>query len=137
MEPRRVPLILTYGQYLPRVPSVLYQRKKILERSKRLKKVFRQPPMAAYRRDANLHDILVHGKHSKMFEKTGKPGIQQCGKSCAICRHMHETNSNKVKEAKNMRFLDRINCKSSNVEYDILCKHCKKVVYVGETGTML
>ena len=28
-EPRRVPLILTYGQYLPSVPSVLYQRKKI------------------------------------------------------------------------------------------------------------
>ena len=30
---------------------------------KHLKKVFTQPPMAAYRRDANLQDILVHGKH--------------------------------------------------------------------------
>ena len=136
-EPRRVPLILTYGQYLPSVPSVLYQRKKILERSERLKKVFRQPPMAAYRRDANLQDILVHGKHRKMFEKTGKPGTQQCGKSCAICRHMHETNTNEVTEAKNMRFLDRIDCKSSNIIYGIPCKHCKKVVYVGETGTTL
>ena len=70
-EPRRVPLILTYGQYLPSVPSVLYQQKKIIESSERLKKVFRQPPMAAYHRDANLQDILIHGKYRKMFEKQG------------------------------------------------------------------
>ena len=36
-----------------------------------------------------------------------------------------------------MRFLDRIDCKTSNVVYGILCKHCKKVMYVGETGTTL
>ena len=136
-ELERVPLILTYGQYLPHIPAVLRQRQNILERSERLKKVFTQPPMAAYRRDANLQDILVHGKHRKMFDKTGKPGTQKCGKSCAICKHMHETNSNKVKEAKNMVFLDRIDCKTRNVIYGILCEQCNKVVYVGETGTML
>ena len=70
--------------------------------------------MATYRRDANLQDILVHGKRRKMFEKIGKPGTQKYGKSCAICKHMHETNSNKVKEANNMVFLDRIDCKTRN-----------------------
>ena len=73
----------------------------------------------------------------KMFDKTGKPGTQKCGKSCAICKHMHETNSIKVKEAKNMVFLDRIDCKTRNVIYGIMCEQCNKVVYVGETGTML
>ena len=136
-QPERVPLILTYSRYLPHIPAVLHQQQNILERSERLKKVFTQPPMAAYRHDANLQDILVHGKHRKMFEKTGKPGTQKCSKSCAICKHMHETNSNKVKEAKNMVFLDRIDCTRRNVIYGILYKQCNKVVYVGETGTML
>ena len=134
---KRIPLLLTYGTYLPNVTNILRKRMAVLRRSPRMTQIFVQPPMAAYRRDANLQDILVHSKHRRMFEGSSKPGTQQCGKSCVICQYMYESEDQTVKEADNMRFLDIVNCKSTNVVYGIVCKECDKVVYVGETGNTI
>ena len=131
----RVPLIMTYGNYLPNVASIIHGQSEILKQSTRLQDVFKEPPMAAYRRDANLQDILVHAKHRKMFQSQ-QLGTHNCGKKCAICNYMME-DSNKLNEAQNMTFLDSINCKTANVVYGINCKRCQKIIYVGETGTTL
>ena len=50
---------------------------------------------------------------------------------------MLESKDKVVEEANNMRFLDSITCKSANVIYGIICKECRKVVYVGETGNTI
>ena len=136
-SPKRVPLVLTYGAYLPDITRILRDRMPMMRRSPRMTQVFAEPPMAAYRRDANLQDILVHSKHRRMFESNRQPGTQQCGKSCAICQYMLESKDKVVEEANNMRFLDSITCKSANVIYGIICKECRKVVYVGETGNTI
>ena len=34
-------------------------------------------------------------------------------------------------------FKDNITCKSANVVYGIVCDKCRKLVYVGETGTAI
>ena len=72
-----------------------------------------------------------------MFEGNEKPGTQQCGKSCAICQYMHESENQSVKEEDNMTFLDIVTCKLANVIYGIVCKECEKGVYVGETGNTI
>ena len=45
----RVPLVLTYGGSLPNIHKILRMRANMLQNSERLRQVFRQPPMVAYR----------------------------------------------------------------------------------------
>ena len=58
----RVPLVLTYGGSLPNINKILRMRANMLQNSERLRQVFRQPPMVAYRRGENLMDMHVHKK---------------------------------------------------------------------------
>ena len=132
----RVPLVITYGSNLPDVQKIVHKRMSILYRSDRMKKVFKEAPIVAFRRDANLEDILVHAKHRKMFS-TMPEGTSTCGKNCVICKHMSDKLSHVSTTGKQFVFKDKINCKTSNVVYGIHCKVCDKIIYVGETGTTI
>ena len=65
----RVPLVITYGSNLPDVQKIVHKRMSILYRSDRMKKVFKEAPIVAFRRDANLQNILLHAKHKIIFHK--------------------------------------------------------------------
>ena len=101
-----------------------------------MRKVFEKAPLAAFRRDANLQDILIHSKHRKSFAK-GKDGTQKCGRNCVMCKHMAEDITHRSLDGKEYTFKDKVNCKTSNIIYGIKCDHCGKIVYVGETGTSI
>ncbi|KAH3806716.1 hypothetical protein DPMN_135040 [Dreissena polymorpha] len=58
----RVPLVITFSRVLPNVGNILRKHLPTLRTSDRMKKVFPEPPLAAFRRDCNLEDILVHKK---------------------------------------------------------------------------
>ena len=74
--------------------------------------------MAAYRRDQNLQDILVHGKLRKVMGHKR----QKCSPNCKTC---------------GVRTEEEPNCTERNVIYGLTCTLCKKIVYVGETGREL
>ena len=132
----RVPLVLTYNRGLPKVQEIVHRHMKVLHRSQKMKEVFDDPPITAFRRDTNLEDIIVHAKGRKMFEK-GLPGTNKCGKKCIICNYLKVGTSHISNDGKTYYFNDRFNCKTNNCIYGIFCKVCKEIVYVGETGTTI
>jgi len=116
-----------------RVPLCL----KTLHASDRMKDAFPEPPLVAYRRDANLEDILVHKKHNKMFfrnpNRSGPCGAQRC----AICPYMIDADSFEDAASKKYTVRNSVDCKSSTVVYAVFCERCQAYVYVGETGDTL
>jgi len=134
----RVPLVLTYSGSLPNIHRILRARASLLQNSERLKDVFRQQPMVAYRRGENLMDMLVHKKTNKIFKEAGKRGMQKCGrKRCAICKFVRETETLRTPEGKLVEINQEITCLTKNVVYATSCKKCDRVIYIGETGTTL
>ena len=129
----RIPLTLTFNNTLPNIQKIVHNRLNVLHRSDKMKSIFPMAPIAAFRRDANLEDILVHSKHNKMFEKDR---VSKCIKKCAICKFITDETIHQVKDVRFV-FNDKICCKSTNVVYGIQCDKCAKIVYVGETGTTI
>ncbi len=74
--------------------------------------------MAAFRRDRNLADILVHGKLKRDLQQNEPT----CKSGCKTC---------------NMLMGNSTRCKDRGVVYGLACTKCDKIVYVGETGREL
>ena len=65
----------------------------MLDASEEYKKVFKEKPLAAFRRALNLKDILVGIKVPELETEESK-GCFRCGKSrCQVYRSMSEDNS--------------------------------------------
>ena len=97
-----------------------------------MKKIFPEAPITAYRRDENIQDILVHKKHSIMFRQNDEK--EKCEGKCSICKVIREINTIKI-ENDTYKFNEKINCKTTNIVYGVICLKCKELKYVGETGT--
>ena len=130
-------MVTTFSRGLPNISYIFRKHLPTLHASDRMKDAFPEPPLVAYRRDANLEDILVHKKHNKMFfrkpNRSGPCGAQRC----AICSYMIETNSLEDAAGKKYTVRNSVDCKSSNVVYAVFCERCRAYVYVGETGDTL
>ena len=135
-EEKKIPLTLVYGKYLPNIRQILYKHAKLLYSDKRLKEIFENNIIVAYKRGENIQDILVHRKHNNVFFKI-ESGTKNCGKNCAICKHIIVGSTFNDNTGKEYNTIGEINCKTTNVIYGIRCMKCSKLVYVGETGGTL
>ena len=61
---------------------------------------------------------------------------QKMRQKCSICSIMNETNTIEIGDTKYI-FKDKINCKTTNVVYGVICLKCKELKYVGVTGTTM
>ena len=128
----RVPMVITFSKFLPDIKQILQKNRKILNRSERLKKLFPQDPMMAFKRGSNIKDKLVHTK-TKRLMKDGDENGGTCGKNCCVCRIMQSG-----KCIRGMTVGRRnIGCRSHNVVYGVFCDRCDTLCYVGETSTCL
>ena len=125
----RVPLVITYSKHLPDIQKISRDHLPLLHKSSEMQGIFDKPPLVAFKRDRNLTDILVHGKHNKIF-KNKDGSVNRCRRNnCAICpitRYDIE-----IPEIKKMH--KDANCQTTNAIYGIHCEKCAKIVYVGET----
>ena len=132
----RVPLVITYSNYLPSIRKVLKDKKHLLRHSEHLSDIFKRDSLVSYRRGRNLKDMLVHAKTKRLLR--GERGPQNCGKNCVICRRMFSESALIQGPSKSSCTFDRtIGCKSFNVIYGVYCKVCHCLCYVGETGGAL
>ena len=101
----------------------------------RLKEIFPQPPLVAYKRPPNIKDKLIRAKVPKQNASKPKrnlPGMKKC-LSCGVCPYVREGKS--VISTSNNHKMDintNVNCNSSNVVYLVGCLKCRKQ-YIGET----
>ncbi|MGH0131312.1 UNVERIFIED_CONTAM: hypothetical protein FKN15_045536 [Acipenser sinensis] len=132
---KRVPLIMTYSKLLPNISKIVWKHLRILHNSEKLKKVFLKAPVVAFKREANLGDILVHSKHKRIIDKIGSTNM--CTSRCKVCKYIDK--SKNIIKHKNTTYPLKTNtyCKNSNVVYGIACEKCDEIKYVGETGTTL
>ena len=119
--------------------AILKSKRHLLHRSERMASIFPSDPMVAYKRGKNLEDILVHGKTRRVISGEGERKVQNCGKSCVICKRTYASGE-LVQGPRHgcVTTYDRtIGCRSVNVVYGIWCNVCRCVCYVGETGGCL
>ena len=105
-----------------------------------LAEVFKEPPLIAYRRPANIKDKIVRAKLARPTSYPARriTGMKKCGKPfCGLCPYIKEGNT--VKHKKGVwQITSEVNCDSTNVCYIIKCNkdNCQEY-YIGETGNEL
>ena len=127
----RVPLVLTYSKLLPDIRNILRKHQTTLHQSDRMREIFKEPPLLAYRRDRNLCVVLVHRKTDKILGRKE----EQC--ACDVCKSIIKNSIPDTKGEKNYNVIKDATCKDRNLIYALICNRCAKTVYVGETERTL
>ena len=126
---KRVPLVVTYSNLLPDVHGIVKKHIDVLYRSTKMKDVFQEPPIVAFRRDKNLCDTLVHGKTNAAL----KSAYTVCKIDCANCQLLSRDVVRDTSNSQSFQPAQDITCRIRNVVYAIICMRCQATVYVGET----
>ena len=98
-----------------------------------MKKIFPHNPSLAFKRGANIRDSLVHAKTRRAMTRGERTDEEEKACRCKICSIMMKEVNIEEKTVGRVK----IGCKTANVVYGVYCVKCKRVVYVGETGTSL
>jgi hypothetical protein len=94
--------------------------------------LFKDPPLAAFRRPRNLKDMVVRAKLDNPLPNGGF-------KTCSDARCKHSTDTDKFTSpvtGRTYKILGNMSCHTDNCVYLISCKACSKQ-YVGEPGDLL
>lgn len=126
---KRVPLVVTYSNLLPDVRGIIRKHMDVLYRSTKMKDVFQEPPIVAYRRDKNICDTLVHGKTNAALKSVRNA----CKTGCANCELLSRDVVRDTSNSLSFQPARDITCRVRNVVYAIICTRCQATVYVGET----
>ena len=127
--------VINFDPRLPSIPTIVKKHWRTMVQDPRLKEIFPEPPLVAYKRPPNIKEKLIRAKVPK--ENPYKPkrnlqGMKKCLK-CSVCPFV--TVGKTVKSTSNNMRIDintGVNCLSSNVVYLIGCKKCTQQ-YIGET----
>ncbi|WP_179117283.1 hypothetical protein, partial [Solemya velum gill symbiont] len=103
----RVPLILTYSHLLPNIPNIVNKHTRVLHQSERMKTIFDQPPIVAYRRDNNLCDVLVHGKTNRVL----RCDWEECREGCECCNILSGADIKDTAEYQSYKPVKNVNCR--------------------------
>ena len=134
--PSRVPLVVTFHPNLPKFPALTEKYLPLLHVSPRLKRVFPEKPITAFRRPKNLRDLLVSAT-LKPSNFTSAQGTFPCqNKRCLTCKHIKTGTTTLSSSGHTFRVRATATCKTNNVIYLIECQLCHKQ-YVGDTQNPL
>ena len=136
----RIPLVLTFNSTLPQMGKILRDRWDILNIKPKLKKLFSEPPIMAFRRCKNLREIIGSNTivNNKVLRKKASKKVAKFCSPCntkrsLCCNHVIKTNSfTSVNTHKTYKIFHESNCRSMNVIYLLECIRCKKQ-YVGKS----
>ena len=85
-ENTRVVFALQYDPRLPSISSIIKRHWRTMVQDPRMKEIFKEPPMVAFRRPANLREKLIKAKLPPTErQKRIVKGMKKCGKSCPSC----------------------------------------------------
>ncbi|XP_045178135.2 uncharacterized protein LOC123538232 [Mercenaria mercenaria] len=134
---KRVPVVVTYSRHLPNLHNIVRKHMNTLHKSERMKHIFSDTPIVAYRRDTNISDLLVHGKTNKVMKQYQTGDLKpRCYGKCVVCEMIDKGRHNNDK-AIAARIERTQTCQAWNLVYGINCIQCDKIVYIGETSRSL
>ena len=125
---------LLYHPSVHQIRKILLSNCDILQSRNEVAKIFKDPPLIAYKRDTNIRDRLVHSKLPGATKRP--PGTTPCDRpNCKICPFI-STSTDVTGPRSQMRVTKYFNCITYNLIYVIHCTQCSKI-YIGETGRTL
>ena len=131
--------VMHYDPRLPSIPAIVRKHWRTMTLDPRLKEIFPDPPLVAYKRPKNVRDTLIRSKVPPGM--SGRPrrelkGMKKCNK-CGVCSFVKEGS---VVKANSTNYKIDINCSvdcsTKNVIYMLGCRKCPQQ-YIGETERML
>ena len=134
---------MTYNQTLPNFRKILSDNWNLLKLYNRLKHVFKEQPITAYRRNENLRDVIgdttiennkVVGKQKPISNSSYcKPSISRTKDLC--CKQVAPTTTFKgTVTLKTYQIFPQLNYKSSHIMYLLECLKCQ-VQYLEKSET--
>ena len=137
----RLPLTVTYNRTLPDLKTIIDKNWHILQIEPKLKEIFAEPPILAFKRNKNLRDVIGGNKlfYNKKILNVKKFNKGKCQplftRSINLCCKQLKTCSTFQSAFNKNTFLIRHNvtCKSSCVIYLMDCCLCEKSQYVGKS----
>ena len=100
-----------------------------------LKECFAQPPLIAYRRQANLRNFLIKSKlppPPERYPRRDLKGTKRCGKACTACPFI-EGKQVKINQEETWMINKHLICESFDIIYMLECKKCYQR-YIGTSG---
>ena len=133
LQSSRIPFTLTYHPDLPNIRTILDRHWSKIESCSKLKKMFPEKPVVAYRRPKSLRDILVKAKLTNPTVNDSPGQSEPCmSPRCQTCKLMRPTQTFKSVSGATSAVNGRHSCKTANAVYLMTCNICNKQ-YVGET----
>ena len=129
----------------PRIPAiqpmVARHWRAMKSEDKHLSEAFTQPPLTAYRRQANLRDFLIKSRvppKQRPYPDRNIKGMTKCGKSCPACPFIQYGKEVRIDKSSTWKLNRRFSCETYNIIYLIECQKekCQKR-YIGTTGRPL
>ena len=136
---RRPVFVVNFDPRLPAISAILSKHWRTMTQDPRLKEIFPEPPLVAYKRPQNIKDKIIRAKVppiNNLRPKRHIPGMKRCN-NCGICPYVRE---GKSVRATSTNFKTDINtmvtCSSKNIIYLLGCKKCPQQ-YIGESERSL
>ena len=129
---------MNFDPRLPSIPDIVKKHWRSMTQDPRLKEIFPEPPLVAYKRPPNIRDKLIRSKvpPPTKIQRRKVPGMKKCNK-CSICPFIQE---GKIVKGTSTNFKVDINtsvdCSTTNVIYLLRCDKWSQL-YIGETERML
>ncbi|XP_053403160.1 uncharacterized protein LOC128558275 [Mercenaria mercenaria] len=125
---KRVPVVVTYSRHLPNLHNIVRKHMNTLHKSERMKHIFSDTPIVAYRRNTNISDLLVHGKTNKVMKQYQTGDLKpRCNGKCVVCEMIDKGRHNNDKAI--AARIDRTHtCQAWNLNINS---------YIGETSRSL
>ena len=127
----RVLFVTTWSHKVSGFQKILhYHYKEMINNVPNLKSVFPEPPILSYRRNQNLHNLIVRSSINRPPPCQTASNSSPCQKSrCKLCRSMSKSNSILNTQSGEQ-------CTTTNTIYAVECTQ-HKLIFVGQSSQKL
>ncbi|OCT91557.1 hypothetical protein XELAEV_18014616mg [Xenopus laevis] len=131
----RVPLVVTYNPQLSTLRKIARELQGTLHKDERLKSIFPDPPLLAFRQPPNLKSLITR---SALLQPTKMEHTRR-KKQCKTCPHILNLDKIPILDTlEEYSIHGHYNCSTSNVVYLIQCTKCiTGGLSIGDTGQSL
>ena len=122
---KRPVYVASFDPRLPNIQTITMKHGRSMKRmDPHLAEVFPEPPLIAYKRQANIREKIIRAKLNRPSNQPRRfqPGMKKCLKQfCGSCPYIREEKEIKHKNGK-WKILKEVNCETTNCIYLIECR---------------